>query len=164
LRKLLSPSFLQEVGEIWEKERSLLTRFYDLPPPPVFIKIHPDLSPEEMEEILVGIGRSPWDGVVAFNTTTRREVLKGSYPFLPDGGGISGFPLRKVREEWEERGVKLLSGKIWISSGGIYSGEDVVRSFQRGVFCVEVYTVLIYEGPFWFRKIREYLKKKRLKG
>ena len=106
---------------------------------PTLLKLSPDLSEKEIEEIgswalAVGVA-----GFVAGNTTTQI-----TYPAL-GSGGVSGLPLRPFRE----RLVRLLQpyGLPIVESGGFASAEDIRRRVQEGASLIEVYTGFIYEGP-----------------
>lgn len=106
---------------------------------PTLLKLSPDLSEKEIEEIgswalAVGVA-----GFVAGNTTTQI-----TYPAL-GSGGVSGLPLRPFRE----RLVRLLQpyGLPIVESGGILSAKEALERVETGAALVELYTGLIYEGP-----------------
>ncbi|MEF3280278.1 MAG: quinone-dependent dihydroorotate dehydrogenase [Elusimicrobiota bacterium] len=110
-----------------------------------FIKISPDLSDDDIYKV-VKICEEYDCGVVAANTTKKRSILK-TRKFDEMDGGVSGKPIGKLSEE-VLRKVKELSKNICvISSGGIFSADDIDRRRKLGANLFEIYTSFIYEGP-----------------
>jgi len=128
---------------------------------PLFVKIAPDLSFSELDDILkvcIDLGVS---GVVATNTTFSREGLKQK---IDQQGGLSGTPLFKRSLKVVEHIHGSTEGKLAIIGvGGISSAHDVFSMLQAGASCVQVYTALIYQGPMLVRKWCRQLEKLMLK-
>ncbi|MFH1004531.1 MAG: quinone-dependent dihydroorotate dehydrogenase [Bacteroidota bacterium] len=125
---------------------------------PILLKIAPDLTNEQLNDIIEIIRETKIDGVVATNTTISREELQTTNHKLQTigSGGLSGKPLTKRSTEI----IKYLSehlGKDFpiIASGGIHSAEDALSKIQAGASLVEVYTGFIYEGPSLVKKINK---------
>ncbi|WP_255411248.1 MULTISPECIES: quinone-dependent dihydroorotate dehydrogenase [Micrococcaceae] len=133
---------------------------------PVLVKIAPDLSDTEVAAIADLAVELELDGIIATNTTIRREGLglQSSPTDIEEcgTGGLSGEPLRK-------RSLEVLSAvrarvgadMTIISVGGVTSAGDVEERLQRGANLVQGYTAFLYEGPFWAARINRGLKKMR---
>jgi len=128
---------------------------------PIFLKIAPDLTNEQLDDIIDIVKHCKISGVIATNTTISRENLKtDTTPF--GNGGLSGAPLLKRSTEV----VKYLSGKGFpvIASGGIHSMEDAMEKLDAGASLIELYTGFIYEGPMLVKQInKEVLRRRNLK-
>jgi len=132
---------------------------------PLLLKIAPDLSNEQFDDIIEIVRETKIDGVVATNTTISRDGL--SMKVSPSGvedsllttigsGGLSGKPLRKRSTEV----IKYLHEKSGgsfpiIASGGIHSAEDAIEKLNAGASLVQVYTGFIYEGPGIVKEINK---------
>ena len=122
-----------------------------LRPLPVFIKISPDLELAELEKLASTAQQLGISAIVATNTTLARTNLREP---LEEKGGLSGAPLlerslRTVRILFE-----ITSGKLPILGvGGIFSAHDAVKMIGAGASLVQIYTGLIYSGPFLTRNI-----------
>ena len=119
-------------------------------PTPILLKIAPDLSAEQLRDVIDLAVEIDLDGIVATNTTISREQLHTPAQTLTDigNGGLSGAPLRSRATEV----VRLISqgsaGNIpLIGSGGIFSGQDAIDKMNAGAKLVQVWTGFIYEGP-----------------
>jgi len=117
---------------------------------PILLKIAPDLTNEQLDDIVEIVRETKIDGVVATNTTISRENLTTpNSKFQTIGaGGLSGKPLTKRSTEV----IKYLSDKSQkafpiIASGGIHSSEDAIEKLNAGASLVQLYTGFIYEGP-----------------
>jgi dihydroorotate dehydrogenase len=114
---------------------------------PIFVKIAPDLDRAQVEVIASALKRHGMDGVVATNTTTSREAVKG-LPHAEEAGGLSGAPVLEAsnRVIRQLRSVLGASFPI-IGVGGVMSAEDAVSKIRAGADVVQIYTGLIYRGP-----------------
>lgn len=115
--------------------------------PPLLVKLAPDLTEEQQEEIAGTIMTSDVDGLVLTNTTVSRpEALPESYRAKP--GGLSGAPLRDMSTAVIRNFYRLTEGKLpIIGIGGIQNGAHAYEKIRAGASLVEVYTGLVYEGP-----------------
>lgn len=136
LRKILT--HLQSLNETKKIQRPLL------------LKISPDLSGEELDDIINLAIEINLDGLVACNTTLSRENLNSSEKEIKKAGagGLSGKPLNKRSTNITKYIIDKTSGKIpVITSGGISTGTDATEKFENGASLVQVWTGFIYEGP-----------------
>jgi dihydroorotate dehydrogenase len=124
-------------------------------PKPIFLKIAPDLTNEQLDDIIDIVKNCHISGVIATNTTISREYLKtDTTPY--GNGGLSGKPLLSRSTEV----LKYLSTKSGgtfpiIASGGIHSVEDAMEKLDAGACLIELYTGFIYEGPTLVKKINK---------
>ncbi|MEI7027459.1 quinone-dependent dihydroorotate dehydrogenase [Paenibacillus sp. y28] len=126
---------------------------------PVFVKIAPDLSTEELEYIMETIVNSGVSGVIATNTTLDREGL--NHPNRTEAGGLSGRPLTEKSTEVIRRIYAQTGGRLpIIGVGGIFTAEDAYAKIRAGASLIEVYTALIYSGPGLVREIQNGLAAK----
>ncbi len=139
----------------------LLTRLMELnrqkpAPKPLLLKIAPDLSNEQLDDIIAIVQETKIDGVVATNTTIARSGLQTTNDKLQTigAGGLSGKPLSKRSTE-VIRYLSEKSGKAFpiIASGGIHTAEDAIEKLNAGASLVQVYTGFVYEGPAVAKKI-----------
>lgn len=119
---------------------------------PLFVKIAPDLDEPQVDVIAATLKRHGMDGVIATNTTTNREAVKG-LPHAEEAGGLSGAPVLEAsnRVISQLRGVLGASFPI-IGVGGVMSGADAVSKIKAGADLVQIYTGLIYQGPALVRE------------
>lgn len=123
---------------------------------PIFLKIAPDLTSEQLDDIVEIVRECKIDAVVATNTTLSRKGLKTKGVAEMGAGGLSGKPLAKRSTEV----VKYLHEKSGgtfpiVASGGIHSVADAMEKFDAGAALVELYTGFIYEGPLLAKKINK---------
>ncbi len=123
---------------------------------PVLVKISPDLSFTQIDEVIKVVTGTLVDGIVATNTTTEREGLHISRKRLDaiGRGGLSGGPLtRRALEVVRYVHEKTDGHYPIIATGGVMSVEDALAMLDAGAHLVQVYTGLIYNGPSFARKI-----------
>jgi len=131
-------------------------------PKPILLKIAPDLTNEQLDDIIVIVKETKIDGLVATNTTISREHLQTPNSKLQTigSGGLSGKPLAKRATEV----IKYLSEKSnnafpIIAVGGIHTAEDAIEKIKAGAVLVQIYTGFIYEGPGIAKKINKAILK-----
>ncbi len=123
---------------------------------PVLVKIAPDLSEHEVDEVLEAIAHTAIDGVIATNTTTDRSGLPEEAVKLP--GGTSGATLTARALGLTRQLARRTGGRLPIVAvGGILSPQDAVDRMRAGAHLIQVYTGLIYSGPFLIRAIQKEL-------
>src|SRR5687767_9827692 len=146
--------------ELQEKDslQKILFRLQGINPErkPVFLKISPDLTLAQLDDIVEVVLQTKIAGVIASNTTIARENLRTTDSELQTigNGGLSGKPLAKASTEM----IRYLSlksqGKFSIiGCGGIFSASDAIEKINAGADLVQVYTGFIYEGPLLVKKI-----------
>lgn len=123
-------------------------------PKPILLKIAPDLTEEQLLDIIDIVKETQIAGVIATNTTLSRENLKSENQ--KESGGLSGKPLTKRSTE-VIRFLSEKSGKAFpiIGVGGIHTAEDAMEKLNAGASLVQLYTGFIYEGPELIRKINK---------
>lgn len=123
-------------------------------PKPILLKIAPDLTDSQLDDIVEIVQETKIAGVIATNTTISRADLVSEDSLKDEAGGVSGKPLSDRSTEV----VRYLSEKSnqsfpIIGVGGIYSPSEAVSKIQAGASLVQVYTGLIYEGPGLVKRI-----------
>ncbi|XP_021197203.3 dihydroorotate dehydrogenase (quinone), mitochondrial [Helicoverpa armigera] len=127
--------------------------------PPLLLKLAPDLSQEEMKEIVSVIlkSESKVDGLIISNTTIDRSQLQNTQ-FTKEAGGLSGKPLTEKSTEMIKHMYKMTKGKVPIVGvGGVFTGQDAYDKILAGASAVQIYTALIYHGPPVVTKIKSEL-------
>jgi len=127
---------------------------------PLLLKIAPDLSIQQLDDIVEILNELNLDGIVATNTTINREHLFLSQPEIDriGEGGLSGKPLETRSNEIIRYLRNKLSDQIpIIGVGGIMNESDVFRKLDAGASLVQLYTGFIYEGPGIVKKINRAL-------
>ena len=129
---------------------------------PILLKIAPDLSFEQLDDIIEIIKETKIAGIIATNTTIARNNL--SYPKEMiekiGTGGLSGAPLKNRSTEVLRYIVKKSENAFpVISVGGIMSAEDALEKLEAGASLVQLYTGFIYEGPALIKEINKLLLK-----
>lgn len=129
---------------------------------PILLKISPDLTDEQLLDIIELVKETKIDGIIATNTTTSRENLIS--PYQDEKGGLSGKPL-KDRSTEVIRFLAKHSNKAFpiIGVGGIHSAKDALEKIEAGADLVQIYTGFIYKGPKLIRKINKAILKKYYK-
>lgn len=134
-------------------------------PKPVLLKIAPDLTNEQLDDIIEIVRITKIDGVIATNTTIDRSNLSTPKEEIEKigAGGLSGKPLTK-RSTDVIRYLSEKSGKAFpiIGVGGIHSAEDALEKLEAGAALVQVYTGFIYEGPGLVKKINKAILKRAI--
>ena len=126
-----------------------LRRYYDTYRP-ILLKVSPDLSREQMDDIIDYCLRSGIDGIVAGNTTRSRDGLTIPQSKIDEigNGGMSGAPVHKKNLELVRYIHTKSQGRLpIIGVGGIMSGKDAQAMIEAGASLVEIYSGFIYEGP-----------------
>jgi dihydroorotate dehydrogenase len=121
---------------------------------PILLKIAPDLTNEQFDDIVEIVKETKIAGVIATNTTISREGLKSEKS--GETGGLSGRPLTERSTEV----ISYLSQKSngtfpIIGVGGIHSAQDALDKLKAGATLVQLYTGFIYEGPGLISRINK---------
>ena len=130
---------------------------------PILLKIAPDLTNEQLDDIIVIVADTKIDGVVATNTTIDRSGLKTDKTKVQaiGNGGLSGTHLKARSTEV----IKYLSEKSnkafpIIGVGGIHSADDALEKLDAGATLLQIYTGFIYEGPSLIKRINKAILKR----
>jgi dihydroorotate dehydrogenase len=125
---------------------------------PILLKIAPDLSDDQLMDIIEIVNETGIDGVIATNTTISREGLSSENK--EEIGGLSGKPLGERSTEVIRFLNKNSKGSFpIIGVGGIHSPEDALEKLQAGASLIQIYTGFIYEGPGLIKKINKAILK-----
>jgi dihydroorotate dehydrogenase len=129
-------------------------------PKPLLVKIAPDLSEREIEDIVDICTANHVDGIVATNTTTSREALQTTGAHRLGDGGLSGRPLNKRSNAVIRKIYRYSSGKMPIvGAGGIFSAQDAFDKIAAGASLLPAYTGFVYSGPSFARDVNLGLSK-----
>lgn len=137
-----------------------LRRYYDTYRP-ILLKVSPDLSSEQLDDIIDYCLRSGIDGLVAGNTTRSRDGLTIDPKKIEEigNGGMSGAPVHKKNLELVRYIHTKSEGRLpIIGVGGIMSGEEAQAMMDAGASLVEIYSGFIYEGPALVKQILTHLE------
>ena len=121
---------------------------------PILLKIAPDLTDDQLMDIIDIVKTTKIAGVIATNTTISRDGLQSTNK--TETGGLSGKPLR----ERSTQVIRFLSQKSnnafpIIGVGGIHSADDAIEKLEAGASLVQLYTGFIYEGPALVKAINK---------
>lgn len=112
---------------------------------PVFLKIAPDLSAEELADVAEVALATGIDGIIATNTTISRDGLKSTS--REEKGGLSGAPLFEKSTRVLARLSQLTEGRLpLIGVGGVATAEDAYAKIRAGATAVQLYTAMVYDG------------------
>ncbi|WP_372841126.1 quinone-dependent dihydroorotate dehydrogenase [Phaeovulum sp.] len=140
LRDLQGRAALAALLDLVLAERARLAR-----PVPVFLKIAPDLTPSELEDIAEVALAAKIDGIIATNTTVARDGLKSAD--RGEAGGLSGAPLFEKSTRVLAALARLTEGRMpLIGVGGIGSPEQAYQKIRAGASAVQLYTGLVFGG------------------
>ncbi|MFY7890951.1 MAG: quinone-dependent dihydroorotate dehydrogenase [Spirosomataceae bacterium] len=127
---------------------------------PILLKIAPDLTDSQLDDIIEIVQETKIAGVIATNTTISREGLLSDPSLVAEMGGLSGKPVRERSTEV----IRYLSTKSnqsfpIIGVGGIHSPADAIEKLKAGASLIQLYTGFIYEGPSLVSDINKALVK-----
>ena len=127
---------------------------------PILLKIAPDLTDEQLNDIVEIVQQTDIAGVIATNTTIGREELASPQAIVNEAGGLSGKPLTNRSTEV----IRYLSQKSnssfpIIGVGGVHSAQDAQEKLEAGASLIQLYTGFIYEGPDLIGRINKALLK-----
>jgi dihydroorotate dehydrogenase len=151
--------------DLQEKEplKNLLARLKSLNskkknPKPILLKIAPDLTSGQLDDIVEIVTDVKIDGVIATNTTIERNNLSIEHKEISKigAGGLSGKPLRDRSTE-VIRYLKQKSEGAFpiIGVGGIMNPDDAIEKLKAGASLVQIYTGFVYQGPGLIKKINK---------
>jgi dihydroorotate dehydrogenase len=119
---------------------------------PIFLKVAPDLEPQDIDDIAETVLAQKIDALIISNTTISRPALKSAHS--AEAGGLSGAPLRDLAQQ------RLIDfRRVWgaamplIGVGGIASAADAYARIRAGASLVQIYSALVYKGPMLAQRI-----------
>lgn len=146
LRDLQGGDYLTHLLRALTVENQKLADQHQLTPRPLLVKIAPDLTWAELDEILTAVQDAAIDGIIATNTTLSRDGLLSAAS--EETGGLSGRPLAERSTEIVAHIHRETNGRLpIIGVGGIFTAADICAKLDAGAALVQLYTALIYEGP-----------------
>jgi dihydroorotate dehydrogenase len=153
--------------ELQEKEplKKILTHLQGLntkfiSPKPILLKIAPDLTQTQIDDVIDLAQEIKLDGLVVANTSLDRSKLLTSSKELETigAGGLSGLPVKNRATEMVQYIHQKTKGSIpIIASGGIFTGQDAKEKLNAGASLIQVWTGFVYGGPAIVKKINSYL-------
>ncbi|QGQ97423.1 quinone-dependent dihydroorotate dehydrogenase [Paenibacillus psychroresistens] len=154
LRSLQHGEELRILLEAVKEEMSIQRNRHGGSNKPIWVKIAPDVSVEELSYMIETIVQSGITGVIATNTTLNRDGLQ--HVNATEAGGLSGKPLTNRSTEIIRQIYKQTNGTLpIIGCGGVFTAEDAYDKIRAGASLVEVYTALIYEGPSLIKRLNK---------
>ena len=128
---------------------------------PLLLKIAPDLSFPQIDAVLEQLAANHFDGIIATNTTLARP---GCLATVGEAGGLSGKPLRQKSTDVIRYISRATGGRLpIIGVGGIHSAGDAAEKLDAGATLVQIYTGMIYRGPFFARALARALAAKQMR-
>jgi dihydroorotate dehydrogenase len=151
LRQLQARAYIESLLKQVARARDGLT-----PRAPVLVKIAPDLTEPEVDDVLAAIDLAGLDGIIATNTTIAREGIPAQYRDLK--GGLSGRPLTERATAMIGYIRRRTDGRLPIVGvGGVMNPADAREKLEAGATLVQVYTGLVYAGPTLVKQINQAL-------
>lgn len=154
---------LQEKGPLTTILQTLQDNNKSRPnPKPLLLKIAPDLTVEQLDDIVAVAQDTQLDGLIATNTTISREGLRTDADNISQigNGGLSGAPLTDRSTEVIRYLAKKTQGNLpLIGVGGIMSPADAQARLDAGATLIQTYTGFVYEGPGFVKRILQYMQK-----
>lgn len=132
-------------------------------PKPILLKIAPDLTDAQLDDIIAVVKAAEIHGIIATNTTISREGLETDSEKVTalGAGGISGAPLtQKSTEVIRYLHTRSQGAFPIIGVGGIMKPQDAAEKLAAGASLIQIYTGFVYNGPSFVKKICAYLKEK----
>lgn len=124
---------------------------------PIILKVSPDIEEDKIEGICNILLEKSMDGVILTNTTIRNKNSLSSEHRIEDGG-LSGEPLNEISNKIIQKFYLRLGRSIpIIGAGGVSSGATAYEKIKSGASLLQLYTALIYEGPYVATKINKEL-------
>ncbi|MFW5761378.1 MAG: quinone-dependent dihydroorotate dehydrogenase, partial [Cyclobacteriaceae bacterium] len=156
LRSLQEKGPLTHIIKVLQKANSTKQK-----PKPIFLKIAPDLTNEQLDDIIEIINETKLEGVIATNTTVGREGLRASKRTIDKigAGGLSGKPVYHVSNTVIKYLRKKKPDLLIIGVGGIMEPQDAIEKIEAGANLVQLYTGFIFHGPALIKGINKALLK-----
>ena len=125
---------------------------------PIFLKVAPDLEPADVEDIAAACLDHQVDALIVSNTTISRPPLRSAH--AGESGGLSGAPLTDLSLQRIRDFRRILGNRLpLIGVGGIGNAEQAYARLRAGASLIQLYSALVYEGPYLAKRINAGLKK-----
>ena len=158
LRELQDKRPLLAILNAVQEENTLWAQKEGVDPKPVLLKIAPDMTNEQFDDVISVVREANIDGIIATNTTASRDRLQTPAERIKEigAGGVSGQPLGERATEVVSYLYAASNGEIpIIGVGGISTAEQAYEKIRAGASMIQVYTGMVYEGPAIARKINK---------
>lgn len=158
LRELQRTDLLEQLLSALQERNDELAARRSRQPKPLLLKIAPDLSEAEIEQIVAVATNANIAAIIATNTTIHRERLQTPATEVQrlGDGGLSGVPLRPRSNEIIRTVYRLTKGTMpIIGVGGVFTADHAWEKICAGASLIQLYTGFIYEGPSVARRINE---------
>ncbi len=150
LRRLQTSEFLPGLLKLMRKSARDRARKLGTRPAPLLLKIAPDLAFAEIDELLATVAEHEIEGIIATNTTLARPGIVGA----AEAGGLSGRPLHPRVVEIVRFISLATQGRLpIIGCGGVMQPADAHRLMDNGAALIQLYTGMVYRGPFFARDL-----------
>jgi len=161
LRELQDKEPLTALLNELQRENNKYSEKRNIKRKPILLKIAPDLTDDQLLDIIQIVDATKIAGIIATNTTIARKNLKSHAILLEEAGGLSGKPLTNRSTEV----IRFLSEKSnksfpIIGVGGIHSPADALEKLEAGADLIQLWTGFVYEGPSLVKKINTAILKK----
>ncbi|MGE5704313.1 MAG: quinone-dependent dihydroorotate dehydrogenase [Clostridia bacterium] len=124
---------------------------------PILLKVAPDMSDEQMHDVVKAAVEEGAAGIIATNTTLSREPVK-NHPNAGQAGGLSGRPLTERSTTWVKEIYQTVGSQVPIVGvGGIFDGDDAYAKIRAGASLIQVYSGMAYQGPAIAKQINQRL-------
>ena len=151
LRDLQQKDLLKNLLEAIQKKN----KSYSFPKP-VLLKIGPDLSQDQLIDVIEVIAETSLDGIIATNTTLSRDNLTSSKDLVNQKGGLSGRPISEKSTNIIKFIHEKSNGSIpIIGVGGIMNPDDAIEKIKAGASLIQIYSGFVYSGPSIVKKINK---------
>lgn len=146
LRLLQGGDYLGHLLRTLVEAGERLAARHAIAPRPLLVKIAPDLTLSELDDVLVAVAEAGIAGIIATNTTLARDGLSAAA--RNEAGGLSGRPLRERATALVAHIAQATDGRLpIIGVGGVRTAADMAAMLAAGATLVQLYTALVYEGP-----------------
>ena len=154
LRELQEKNLLKELLEAIQGKNRELARKLGSGAKPIFVKVDPDMSFQQLDEVIGVLEAQQVTGIIATNATAfLREKLSSG---VGEPGGLSGRPLRERATSFIRHIYQVTRGRLpIIGVGGIFTAEDAYEKIQAGATAVQILTGFVYEGPCAVKRINQ---------
>jgi dihydroorotate dehydrogenase len=162
LRELQAAGLLKELLTALQQRNAELAARRSREQKPLLLKIAPDLSESDIEQIVAVAFKANIAGIIATNTTIQRDGLRTPAPEVQrfGEGGLSGAPLRNRSNEVISLIYRITGGDLPIVGvGGVFTADDVWKKICAGASLIQLYTGFVYEGPSIARRINDGLRR-----
>lgn len=161
LRELQEKKPLAELLKKLKRENHKYAEKFKVKEKPILLKIAPDLTEEQLLDIIAIVKSTKINGVIATNTTIERKELRSHLTLVEEKGGLSGKPLTdrstaviRFLAEKSKRAFPI------IGVGGIHSPKDAIEKLEAGADLIQLYTGFVYEGPSLVKRINKAILEK----